>query len=232
MSNHKKRKNIVKFERAPELNQKTKDSLHTQANKYGKAFFSPKHGVNVDPEDGVLSNRPVYSDGSKLTYESIDKPHSESNLNMNGSPLDFDLVSGFQNMNQGYAARQQRLARESVSRARNARGLAGARENVSQRRGAIQALGQGLSAQEIADQMLKQQGITNLQPPPPPEPSQPIGVPTPVETPERDLIQDLAVGMPETTSAIAGNTRAAQNIFGTPLARQKSVSKKYCKKNK
>ena len=64
------------------LNQKTKDSLHTEANKYGKSFFSPKHGVYVDPEDGVLSNRPVYNDGSKLTYESIDKPHSESNLNI------------------------------------------------------------------------------------------------------------------------------------------------------
>ena len=56
------------------LNQKTKDSLHTEANKYGKAFFSPKHGVNVDPEDGVLSNRPVYSDDTKLTYDKIDKP--------------------------------------------------------------------------------------------------------------------------------------------------------------
>ena len=56
------------------LNQKTKDSLHGEANKYGKAFFSPKHGVNVDPEDGVLSNRPVYSDDTKLTYDKIDKP--------------------------------------------------------------------------------------------------------------------------------------------------------------
>ena len=56
------------------LNQKTKDSLHTEANKYGKPFFSPKHGVNVDPEDGVLSNRPVYSDDTKLTYDKIDKP--------------------------------------------------------------------------------------------------------------------------------------------------------------
>tara|TARA_Y100001937_G_scaffold63629_1_gene87190 strand:+ start:46 stop:678 length:633 start_codon:yes stop_codon:yes gene_type:complete len=56
------------------LNQKTKDSLHTEANKYGKPFFSPKYGVNVDPEDGVLSNRPVYSDDTKLTYDKIDKP--------------------------------------------------------------------------------------------------------------------------------------------------------------
>ena len=56
------------------LNQKTKDSLHGEAMKYNKLFFSPKHGVNVDPEDGVLSNRPVYSDDTKLTYDKIDKP--------------------------------------------------------------------------------------------------------------------------------------------------------------
>ena len=29
---------------------------------------------NVDPEDGVLSNRPVYSDNTKLTYDKIDRP--------------------------------------------------------------------------------------------------------------------------------------------------------------
>ena len=56
------------------LNQVQKDSLHSEAMKYNKPFFSPKHGVNVDPEDGVLSNRPVYSDDTKLTYEKIDKP--------------------------------------------------------------------------------------------------------------------------------------------------------------
>lgn len=56
------------------LNQKTKDSLQGEAYKYNKPFFSPKHGVNVDPEDGVLSNRPVYSDDTKLTYDKIDKP--------------------------------------------------------------------------------------------------------------------------------------------------------------
>ena len=49
------------------LSQIQKDSLHNQANLYGKPFFSPKYGVNVDPEDGVLSNRPVYSDDTKLT---------------------------------------------------------------------------------------------------------------------------------------------------------------------
>ena len=56
------------------LNQVQKDSLHSEAMKYNKPFFSPKHGVNVDPEDGVLSNRPVYSDDTKLTYDKISKP--------------------------------------------------------------------------------------------------------------------------------------------------------------
>ena len=63
------------------LNQKTKDSLQGEAYKYDKPFFSPKHGVNVDPEDGVLSNRPIYSDNTKLTYDKIDKPFSESGIN-------------------------------------------------------------------------------------------------------------------------------------------------------
>jgi len=56
------------------LTQKQKDSLHAQAMKFDKPYFSPKFGVNVDPEDGVLSNRPVYSDGTKLTYDIEDKP--------------------------------------------------------------------------------------------------------------------------------------------------------------
>ena len=67
------------------LSQKTKDSLHTEANKYGKPFFSPKYGVNVDPEDGVLSNRPVYSDDTKLTYDKIDKPF-DSPVNKSNEP--------------------------------------------------------------------------------------------------------------------------------------------------
>ena len=75
MSNHKK----IKLKKAPELNQKTKDSLQSEAFKYGKAFYSPKHKVNVDPEDGVLSNRVFYKDGSELKYESIDKPFDENN---------------------------------------------------------------------------------------------------------------------------------------------------------
>ena len=54
--------------------QKTKDSLQAEAFNYGGPFFSPKHQVNVDPEDGVLSNRPIYKDGSKLTYDILDKP--------------------------------------------------------------------------------------------------------------------------------------------------------------
>ncbi len=37
---------------------KVKDSLHGEARKRGKAFYSKKHKVNVDPEDGVLSNVP------------------------------------------------------------------------------------------------------------------------------------------------------------------------------
>ena len=69
----------MKFEKANReryeaMSQKTKDSLHHQANLYNKPFFSPKHQVNVDPEDGVLSNRPIYKDGTMLTYDKIDKP--------------------------------------------------------------------------------------------------------------------------------------------------------------
>ena len=63
------------------LNQVQKDSLHGEAMKYNKPFFSPKYGVNVDPEDGVLSNRPIYSDNTKLTYDKIDKPFSEGGIN-------------------------------------------------------------------------------------------------------------------------------------------------------
>jgi|TARA_R100000030_G_scaffold22526_2_gene16212 hypothetical protein len=95
----------IKNERA--LSQKQKDSLHSEANKYGKAFFSPKFNVNVDPEDGVLTNRPTFkpelddfsklpenqrggytveeleslypkSEGRQLTYPIIDKPYSNA----------------------------------------------------------------------------------------------------------------------------------------------------------
>jgi hypothetical protein len=70
------------------LNQKTKDSLQGEAYKYDKPFFSPKYGVNVDPEDGVLSNRPIYSDNTKLTYDKIDKPFSKSGMNRNETQKD------------------------------------------------------------------------------------------------------------------------------------------------
>tara|TARA_R100001443_G_scaffold61094_1_gene71327 strand:- start:48 stop:833 length:786 start_codon:yes stop_codon:yes gene_type:complete len=90
-------------QRVQALSQKTKDSLHNQANLYKKPFFSPKHQVNVDPEDGVLENRPTFgkniddfsklpkekrggytveklearypkSENRQLTYDKIDKP--------------------------------------------------------------------------------------------------------------------------------------------------------------
>jgi len=80
-SNPFSRQGKIKLKKAPELNQKTKDSLQGEAWKYGKSFYSPKHKVNVDPEDGVLSNRVFYEDGSELKYESIDKPFSKSGIN-------------------------------------------------------------------------------------------------------------------------------------------------------
>jgi len=211
MSNHNKPKKIVKFERAPELNQKTKDSLHTQANKYGKAFFSPKHKVNVDPEDGVLSNRPVYSDGSKLTYESIDKPYSKSNLNMNSSPLDFGLVSGFQNVLGGGNS-------ALIGALRKARGRKG-------RRG----MSSGFQDQIMAklDAIANSVG-NNASNAAPSQPAQPIQQPAQPRV-EKDPIQDLAANMAPPAAAGA-DIQAAEDMFGTPLERQKSVSKKYCKK--
>ena len=41
-----------------ELPQKTKDSLQNKAIKMGKGFYSKKHKVYVDGEDGVLSQTP------------------------------------------------------------------------------------------------------------------------------------------------------------------------------
>ena len=67
----------AKRERYEALDQKTKDSLHHQANLYNKPFWTPKYKLNVDPEDGVLYNRPIYKDGSMLTYPTIDKPFEE-----------------------------------------------------------------------------------------------------------------------------------------------------------
>jgi hypothetical protein len=62
--------------RVQAMPQKTKDSLQGEAWEYGGPFYSPKFQVNVDPEDGVLSNRPIYSDGTMLTYPSLSKPTS------------------------------------------------------------------------------------------------------------------------------------------------------------
>jgi hypothetical protein len=84
MSHHPR---IKSFEKAPELNQKTKDSLHNEAALRGKPFFSPKYGVNVDPEDGVLVNRPVYTDDTKLTYEIADKPFRSNSSNHFSTPF-------------------------------------------------------------------------------------------------------------------------------------------------
>ena len=197
MSNHNKRKKIVKFERAPELKQAVKDSLHTEANKYGKAFFSPKHGVNVDPEDGVLSNRPVYNDGSKLTYESISKPHSESNLNMNSSPLDFGI---FQSVGRALGRRGQR-------------GTSKFEQNIMSKLDAI------------SEQLSQTTGAT------PQDAANPVQ-PAAVNTAEDNAIAAAdMVANGNGTAASSGNL-SADKIFGTPLERQRSVSKKYCKKNK
>ena len=84
MSHHPR---IKSFEKAPELNQKTKDSLHNEAALRGKPFFSPKYGVNVDHEDGELVNRPVYTDGTKLTYEIADKPFRSNSSNHFSTPF-------------------------------------------------------------------------------------------------------------------------------------------------
>ena len=45
-----------------ELSQKTKDSLQNKARKIGKGFYSKKHKVYVDGEDGVLGQTPLKPD--------------------------------------------------------------------------------------------------------------------------------------------------------------------------
>jgi len=50
-----------------ELSQKTKDSLQNVALKRGKPFYSKKHKVYVEGEDGVLTNTPT----NTSTYEKI-----------------------------------------------------------------------------------------------------------------------------------------------------------------
>ncbi len=65
---------VANAKRVEEMPQSVKDSLQAEAFKNGAPFWSPKHQVNVDPEDGVLYNRPIYSDGTMLTYPSLNKP--------------------------------------------------------------------------------------------------------------------------------------------------------------
>lgn len=83
----------MKFEKAnreryDKMPQRVKDSLQAEAWKYGGPFWSPKHQVNVDPEDGVLYNRPIYQDGTMLTYPSLSKPTSrETEINKPPTPL-------------------------------------------------------------------------------------------------------------------------------------------------
>jgi len=45
---------------------KVKDSLHDVARKNNKSFYSEKFKVNVDTEDGVLSNVPKTGNYPKL----------------------------------------------------------------------------------------------------------------------------------------------------------------------
>ena len=73
--------------RVNEMSQQVKDSLQRQAWLFGKPFFSPKYQVNVDPEDGVLTGRPIYSDGSMLTYESLESPLNTGENHLWNGPL-------------------------------------------------------------------------------------------------------------------------------------------------
>ena len=194
MSNHKK----IKLKKAPELNQKTKDSLQAEAFKYGKPFFSPKHGVNVDPEDGVLSNRVFYPDGSELKYESIDTPHSESNLNMNASPFDF-------------VGRAARMATRAA--------MKGPRSVLPNQAGVYnKVLGTNVGAmQRVAQNVVGQQLPVN---PATLDPTGGAALMPPSN--EAANMYDPA------TRALGG--QIPTDMFGTPLERQRSVSKKYCKK--
>ena len=75
-------------ERYDKMPQRVKDSLQQVAYEYGGPFFSPKHQVNVDPEDGVLYNRPIYSDGTMLTYPILTEPvKRETEINKPPSPM-------------------------------------------------------------------------------------------------------------------------------------------------
>lgn len=48
-----------------ELTKATKDSLQNKARKMGEGFYSKKHKVYVDGEDGVLSQKPVKPENYK-----------------------------------------------------------------------------------------------------------------------------------------------------------------------
>ena len=57
-----KKKSSVEEDKKEELPQATKDSLQQKALKRGKPFYSIKHKVYVEGEDGVLTNPPVNTD--------------------------------------------------------------------------------------------------------------------------------------------------------------------------
>tara|TARA_R100001015_G_C4550823_1_gene112717 strand:+ start:44 stop:778 length:735 start_codon:yes stop_codon:yes gene_type:complete len=78
--------------------QHVKDSLHSEANKYGKSFWSDQHQVNVDPEDGVLSNRPRDAKGEYFKYETINKPYSNAAPQQTVSSSGGDNTIDYSNM--------------------------------------------------------------------------------------------------------------------------------------
>tara|TARA_Y100000385_G_C12876799_1_gene544028 strand:- start:316 stop:561 length:246 start_codon:yes stop_codon:yes gene_type:complete len=67
LNDHHELKEKKKPKSERELSQKTKDSLQNVAIKRGKPFYSKKHKVYVEGEDGVLTNTPT----NTSTYEKI-----------------------------------------------------------------------------------------------------------------------------------------------------------------
>ena len=57
-----KKKSSVEVDQKEELPQAIKDSLQQKALKRGKPFYSKKHKVYVEGEDGVLTNTPTNTD--------------------------------------------------------------------------------------------------------------------------------------------------------------------------
>ena len=137
---------------------------------------------------------------------------------MSKSPLDFDLVSGFQNV-LGSGNANIVTALRNARRKKGRRGMSsGFQDQIMAKLDAI-ANSVGNNASNAAQ----------AQPAQPAQPQMP-GNPGPAPY-DKDPIQDLAANM--TPPAAAGaDIQAAEDMFGTPLERQKSVSKKYCKKNK